>query len=61
MIVKAGGAGPYGSRRQYSDGSFHSLDAGKMMIAGKRLQALDEMLNARQQNTPVLDAFIGSF
>ena len=61
VIVKNNGSGPYGSRRQYSDGSFHTLDAGKMMIAGKRLQALDGMLNAKTEQAPVLDAFLGAW
>jgi hypothetical protein len=51
--MKTAGKGPYGTRRQYSEGSFHTLDAGKMMIAGKRLHALDELLNAKQQQAPV--------
>lgn len=59
VIVKSTG-GPYGTRRQYSDGSFHTLDAGKMMIAGKRLNALDDMLAAKQDHGPVFDAFIGA-
>jgi hypothetical protein len=59
-ITKATG-GPYGMKKQYSQGSFHTLDAGKVMIAGKRLHALDEMLNAKQQQGPVLDAFLGAF
>jgi hypothetical protein len=60
VIVKNANSGPYG-KRQYSDGSFHTLDAGKMMIAGKRLHALDEMLAAKQEWTPVRDVFIGAF
>jgi hypothetical protein len=61
VIVKTAGKGPYGTRRQYSDGSFHTLDAGKMMIAGKRLQALDETLNAKQTQAPVVDVFLGAY
>jgi hypothetical protein len=60
VIVKSGGGGPYGTKRQYSQGTFHTLDAGKMMIAGKRLLALDEMLAAKA-NAPVQDVFIGGF
>jgi hypothetical protein len=61
VIVKNSSGGPYGTRRSYSEGSFHSLDAGKMMIAGKRLHALDEMLNAKQAVTPVIDVFLGAY
>ena len=61
VITKTSGKGPYGTKRQYSEGSFHTLDAGKMMIAGKRLHTLDEMLNARQQQAPVMDVFIGGW
>jgi hypothetical protein len=31
-----------------------------MMIAGKRLHTLDEMLNAKPKHAPVLDVFMGS-
>jgi hypothetical protein len=58
-IVRDNGS-PYGNKRQYSGGSFHTLDAAKMMIAGKRLHTLDEMLNAKPKHAPVLDVFMGS-
>jgi hypothetical protein len=61
VIVKTNSGGPYGTKRQFSQGSFHTLDAGKMMIAGKRLLALDEMLAAGQEQKPVLDVFIGGY
>lgn len=58
-IVKTTG-GPYGgTRKNYGGGSFHTLDAGKMMIAGKRLHALDEVLNAKNNQAPVIDQFMG--
>jgi hypothetical protein len=60
-IVKSSGKGPYGTRKQYGDGSFHTLDAGKMFIAAKRLHALDEILNAKQQQGPVVDVFLGAY
>lgn len=60
VIVKTANSGPYGTRR-YSEGSFHTLDAGKMMIAGKRLQALDETLAAKSEAGPVFDAFLGAY
>jgi hypothetical protein len=59
-IVKTN-SGPYGTRKQYGGGSFHTLDAGKMMIAGKRLHALDEVLAAREENGPVMDVFLGAY
>lgn len=49
---------PYG-KREYSAGKFHTLDAGKMMIAGKRLLALDEMLAKKDEGAPVVDRFMG--
>jgi hypothetical protein len=58
-IVKSSG-NPYG-RREYSQGKFHTLDAGRMAIAGKRLVVLDEMLGAKPVRTPVLDQFVGAF
>jgi hypothetical protein len=58
-IVKSN-ASPYG-KREYSAGKFHTLDAAKMMIAGKRLALLEEMLNAKPKRRPVLDAFIGGW
>ena len=59
-VVKDTGKGPYGIRKQYGGGSFHTLDAGKMFIAGKRLHALDEMLATRAAG-PVIDQFIGGW
>lgn len=56
-IVKSAG-NPYG-KREYSSGKYHTLDAGKMMIAGKRLLALDEMLAAKEEQGAVLDVFVG--
>lgn len=59
MVVRASG-NPYG-RREFSQGKFHTLDAGKMLIAAKRLATLDAMLAAKPVREPVLDAFIGAF
>lgn len=55
-IVKSNSSA-YG-RKSYSQGKFHALDAARMMIAGKRLAALDEVLHAKDVRGPVLDAFI---
>jgi hypothetical protein len=48
-----------GVRRRYGGegGSFHTLDAGKMMIAGRDLQAIDAMLAEPRRAAPTLDRF----
>jgi len=58
-VVKSAG-NPYG-KKNFSAGKYHTLDAGKMAIAAKRLSAIDAMLNAKTVSRPVLDQFIGSF
>jgi hypothetical protein len=55
-IVKTTGS-PYG-KRDYSRGKFHTLDAGRMMIAAKTLGPVEEMLDRPQRNGPVLERFI---
>lgn len=57
MIVKTD-QNPYG-RREYSQGKFHTLDAGRMMIAGARLSQLEDILNAGRNRDSVLDVFVG--
>lgn len=59
QVIKDSGT-PYGSKRVYSGGSFHSLDAAKVAIAGKHvppLLAAMERGRTRVQE-PVLDQFI---
>jgi hypothetical protein len=51
---------PYGVRRQYSGGSFHSLDAAKVAIATKYIPPLEALLDAKPTQTPVLDVFMGA-
>lgn len=43
-----------GITRRYSGGSFHTLDAAKMMIAGRNLDAMEQALKVRAPE-PVLD------
>lgn len=44
-------------RRKYSDGGFHTLDAGRTMIMGKQLENIESVLNAPRRQGPVLDQF----
>jgi hypothetical protein len=57
-VVKSDGS-PYG-KRNYSAGKFHTLDAGKMMAAGKTLPAIAAMLDIKRQQAPVYDLFLGA-
>jgi hypothetical protein len=50
---------PY-RKREFSVGRFHTLDAGKMLVAGMRLAAPGGVLNSRAERTPVLDVFMGA-
>jgi hypothetical protein len=59
MVVKDNG-NPYGTKRIFGGGSFHTLDAAKMMVAGRQLPALDEILNAKKKHESILDVFVGS-
>lgn len=56
-VVKSAGS-PYG-KREYSKGKMHTLDAGKMMIAAKTLENIEEILAAKTKAGPVLDSFGG--
>lgn len=57
--VEKSAGNPYG-KRNYSVGSFHSLDAGKMMAAAKTLPLLEEMAKAKPKHAPVMDVFVGA-
>jgi hypothetical protein len=46
-----------GLKRRYGGGTFHTLDAAKMMAAGKQLQAIEEALALVDHREPVLDMF----
>jgi hypothetical protein len=43
--------------RRYGGGSFHTLDAAKMFIAAKQLEAIEAALNITRQRGPVLARF----
>lgn len=51
---------PYGQRRLFGGGSFHTLDAAKMVMAGKVLPPILAMLEMQQRSGPVLDVFVGA-
>ena len=57
-VIKDNG-NPYGTKRLFSGGSFHTLDAMKMLMAGKHLPQLHDQLNIRTAQVPVLDVFMG--
>jgi len=46
-----------GLKTRYGGGSFHTLDAAKMCIAGKSLTAIETALNATKERKPVLARF----
>lgn len=46
-----------GIKVRYSGGSLHSLDAAKMLVAGKELMAIEEALKIVEDNSPVLARF----
>jgi hypothetical protein len=44
-----------GRKTKYSGGSLHTLDAAKMLVAGKTLMHIEEALKVREVRTPRLD------
>jgi hypothetical protein len=44
-------------RTRYGGGSFHTLDASKLMILGKELEAIEAALAPKRRRGPVLDRF----
>jgi hypothetical protein len=46
-----------GVKRRYGGGSFHTLDAAKMMIAGRNLEKIEALLAKRGRSAPTLDRF----
>lgn len=48
---------PGGTRKSYSRGSFHTLDAARTMIAAKDLEAIEAILEKPKHRGPVLDQF----
>lgn len=55
-VVQDSGS-PYGRRRAYQGGSFHTLDASKVTVAGKMIPPLLAMLE-KPKRRPVLDQFV---
>ncbi len=51
--------GPYGVRRLFAGGSFHTLDASKIMCGCKHIPPLEAILDSRPVQTSVLDMFVG--
>lgn len=51
---------PYGVRRQFTGGSFHTLDAAKVAVAAKHIPPLEQMLETKPVRGPVLDIFMGA-
>jgi hypothetical protein len=47
-----------GSRTRYGGGSFHTLDAAKLMILGKELEAIEQALAPKRRRGPILDGFL---
>ncbi len=56
QVVKDMGSAA-GVKKRYSGGSCHTLDAARMLVAAKQLQAIEELL-APKQHADVLDLFI---
>lgn len=50
---------PYGTRRLFGGGSFHTLDAAKIMVGTKHIPPLEQMLEAVPLQESVLDVFVG--
>ena len=57
-VIKDNGT-PYGTKRLFSGGSFHTLDAAKMAVAGRHIPPLMERLK-QTKRSPVYDAFMGA-
>jgi hypothetical protein len=55
VVKDMGSAGAV--KRKYSDGGFHTLDAGRVMILGKSLEAIEAVLDRPKRQGPVLDQF----
>lgn len=58
QIVKSSGS-PYG-KRSYSEGRFHALDGAKLAAGAKHIPPLEERLDERATQRPVLDVFVGA-
>jgi hypothetical protein len=51
---------PYGMRRQFAGGSFHTLDAAKVAVATKHIPPLEALLDAKPAQGQVFDVFMGA-
>lgn len=57
-VVYTRGDGSRGSRKRYGAGSFHTLDAAKLMILGKELEAIEAAMAPKRRRGPVLERFL---
>lgn len=57
QYVRDEGSAAGHKRRRYGGGSFHTLDASKMMIAGRNLAAIEAAINMQRKRAPRLDRF----
>lgn len=48
-------------KSRYGGGSFHTLDAAKLMILGKELEGIEAVLAPKRRRGPVLDRFVANF
>lgn len=59
-VVRSTG-NPYGTKRLFSGGSFHTLDAAKVAVGTKHIPPLEKMLDDRPDQSSVLEAFPDDF
>jgi hypothetical protein len=52
---------PYLTKRQFGGGSFHTLDAGKLVMAARYIPPLEAILNKPPDQPAVLDYFVTGF
>lgn len=58
-IIKDSGT-PYGQRVRYGGGSFHTLDAAKMVMGAMKIPPLEAILNNMKPQESILDMFMGA-
>lgn len=56
-VQASSGGGPYGNRKVYGGGSFHTLDSLKCMMAAKFVPPIRAMMDDHPDTPPVLDLF----
>jgi len=59
QYVRDEGSAAGNRARRYGGGSFHTLDAAKMLIAGKSLQSIEAAMKVTRRHTPVMARFGG--